>query len=85
MFNFQSSAEQDFSLMTPLAKQLMQDSEGVVKNNYCEAFEALQIQAGKNLRQPMSPRECEINQAAFDVATIATEVLTRFWDRYHTR
>jgi len=85
MFNFQNSTEQDPSLMTPLAKQLIQDDQADIKNAYFEAFEALQIQAAKNLRQPMSPQEFEINQAAFDVANVATEVLTRFWDRYHTR
>lgn len=85
MLNFQSSAEQDASLLTPLAKQLIQDDEGVVKHTYLEAFEVLQHQSSANLRQPMSPRDYEINQSAFDVANIATEVLTRFWDRYHSR
>ena len=71
--------------MTQLARQLILDSDGNVKNHYCNTFEALQIQAGQNLRQPMSPHEYEINQAVFDATNIATEVLTRFWDRYHTR
>ncbi|HWW03970.1 hypothetical protein [Collimonas sp.] len=73
------------SMMTPLAQSLMQDHQGILKDRYCHVFEALQNQASANLRQPMSGEECALNQSALEIAEIAAQVITRFWDRCHVK
>ncbi|SDY73424.1 hypothetical protein SAMN04515617_12081 [Collimonas sp. OK242] len=73
------------SMMTPLARSLMQDQHGILRDQYCHVFEVLQLHASANLRQPMSVEECAVNQSALEIAEIAAQVIARFWDRCHAK
>jgi hypothetical protein len=71
------------NLMTPLAQGLARDSQGSLRQSYCDVFEGVQNEAAACLRQPMSPDDYALCQSVLEMAETAEQVVNRFWDRCH--
>lgn len=73
------------SSLGELASRLAADSEGQVRREYCEMFDAAQAAARRRLYEPLTPEEHETNAALVESAQLCSEVIAAVWQSLHPR